>query len=472
MSEKILPKRKPAYHGTGGHYFFVFSSATLSLLAVSFISILAAFYHVYLKMKYGSAVKPDPSNNSDTYPDLKNLKVTTDLRYYALQIGLDLEEYIITTKDGYILKLHRLIDPNETEIDRQKKKPVLLQHGLLQCSGTYLSPGKSSLPYHIQQSGYDVWLGNNRSGFEAKHALLKGNLLHSEEYWDWDVRNLAYYDLPTIIDNILAHKPNHDKLAIVGHSQGSTQTYLMLRNEEFSDYHKKIEVFFQLAPGVFPGDLFHLAFFKFIFNMGKFGYHLLFGCNSFVRGLTRTHELLHKSRLYSAVSYYTFGFLFGWNGLRWSKDKKVWQIHFTFNLSFVATKSMAYWLNGSDDYSFNNEKKYKKKNDSPITYPANPDSLFVYDKQWFGLSEKSTIVPMVILPGTHDSMTNGKRLISHFLEYETASYKEGHNLDIHELDGYDHMDHMWADKTIETVGVKITDKLKSLNIEAAQAEIS
>ena len=68
--------------------------------------------------------------------------------------GYPCEEHYATTSDGYILGMFRL---------PQKGPPVLLQHGLLDSSFTWvMNYPTQSFSYMLYDLGYDVWLGNNR----------------------------------------------------------------------------------------------------------------------------------------------------------------------------------------------------------------------------------------------------------------------------------------------------------------------
>lgn len=103
--------------------------------------------------------------------------------------GFDLEEHSVTTQDGYILTMHRLVDGGEEhrgsyksadkleQQKKKKKKPVILQHGIFGSSANFLisSPFLYSqeanyskktgdnLGFALHLTGrYDVWLGNSR----------------------------------------------------------------------------------------------------------------------------------------------------------------------------------------------------------------------------------------------------------------------------------------------------------------------
>jgi len=55
----------------------------------------------------------------------------------------------------------------------EKKYPVFMIHGLLQSAGAYCTSDDDSLAFFLAKSGYGVWLGNNRCGFNPRHTMLK-----------------------------------------------------------------------------------------------------------------------------------------------------------------------------------------------------------------------------------------------------------------------------------------------------------
>lgn len=500
------PPPKVAAHGTFMRYFVIVTSAILSFIFVIVLSSGSTIWH--LRDVFSGREKnnvPKDNNGSEKYrpqqpyPDMKKLKVTRNLRYYAQQLSLDLEEYETTTEDGYILLLHRLIDPNDLEEDRARKPPILLQHGLLSASGAWLAPGRNSLPYYFINQGFDVWMGNNRCEFQPKHATLKGNLMHNEEFWDWDIRVFAVYDLPCIIDNVLARKPHHERLHLVGHSQGCTQTFLMLRNPKMAAHHAKIIHFFALAPAIFPGSLFHdRSFIKFIHNRSPTAYKAIFGKGVFIGFLGWARRHIGTTRLYSTISYQMFKYLFGWNIRNNYNDKKVQHIQFLMNVSYISSKLMSWWLSYSVEEGFLNQLQSKEayakgENYAFTPVPTNEDeetevgvelrnldisfsrtqeqqdmhvadekTFFPYKSEWFSFHKNAEkLTPMNIFICGEDYLVDGRRLASHMTHYERRLYKEGQNLIVHDLSTYNHLDVIWAQDCIGTIGIEIAEVVKS-----------
>lgn len=158
----------------------------------------------------------------------EDLKLVPNLQYYYSQYNIIIDEFEVTTKDGFILDLWHLRSKDEEEYN--SKYPILMLHGLLQSSGSFASSGRKSLAYFLFDSGYDVWLGNNRCGFKAKWDKSK---LAPNGEWDWDLDSMTRYDLESLIETVLEKKQNKfEKLTLIAHSQGTTQAFMGLVNGE------------------------------------------------------------------------------------------------------------------------------------------------------------------------------------------------------------------------------------------------
>ncbi|KAM7353575.1 lipase 3-like isoform 2-T3 [Cochliomyia hominivorax] len=157
--------------------------------------------------------------------------------------GYPSETHTVVTKDGYILEMHR--------IPKKGAQPVLLMHGILDTSATWVLMGpKSGLGYMLSDLGYDVWMGNSRGNrYSKNHTSLNSDYM---EFWDFTFHEMGKYDLPANIDYILA-KTGYDQLHYVGHSQG-TAIFWVLCSEQ-PHYTQKILSMHALAPIAYIHDM-------------------------------------------------------------------------------------------------------------------------------------------------------------------------------------------------------------------------
>ncbi|GMT21379.1 hypothetical protein PFISCL1PPCAC_12676, partial [Pristionchus fissidentatus] len=133
------------------------------------------------------------------------------IRYH----GYPAEEHHTVTQDGYILTLHRIPHGKTGIIARPA---ILLQHGLLSSSFDFLSllPEKS-LSYFLADSGYDVWIGNNRGNlYSNSHVKYSW---FDERFWNFTFDEMARFDTHALVDYILNTTTNQTGIYVVGHSQ-------------------------------------------------------------------------------------------------------------------------------------------------------------------------------------------------------------------------------------------------------------
>ncbi|TKA31738.1 hypothetical protein B0A50_01816 [Salinomyces thailandicus] len=293
--------------------------------------------------------------------------LVVDIGYYARRVGLDAESFDVQTEDGFMIELIHVFNPREyrkppaeryqddgpdvftTESqgsvfeekqslgEADKKYPVLMMHGLLQSAGAYCCTDDDSLAFYLAKSGYDVWLGNNRCGFNPKHTMLKYD---DPRMWAWNIRQMGVMDLPALISRVLA-ETGFPKLALIAHSQGTTQTFVALAKEQRPDIGQKISVFCALAPAAYAGPLIGKIYFKIMQLISPAIFRLIFGIHAFIPLMMLAHKIL-PGPFYSWMGYHVFSFLFSWSDTRW--DQGLRNRMFQWAPTYVSAESMRWWL--------------------------------------------------------------------------------------------------------------------------------
>ncbi|OLN82031.1 Sterol esterase 2 [Colletotrichum chlorophyti] len=287
--------------------------------------------------------------------------IVCDTGYYARRVGLDVEVFQVQTEDGFLIDLWHVYDPTEytrmsederadrgpdiftpskkklKDPSKKRKFPVLLMHGLLQSSGAYCTNDDSSLAFYLCKSGYDVWLGNNRCGFNPKHAVLEYT---DPRMWCWNIRQMGVFDLPALISRVL-YETGFEKIGLICHSQGTTQTLVALAKEQRPDLGEKLTVFCALAPAAYAGPLIGKMYFKFMRVITPGMFRLMFGIHAFIPFMMQMHQVLHP-KVYGWLGYKVFSFLFDWTDTRW--DRGLRDRMFQFAPVYVSSESMRWWL--------------------------------------------------------------------------------------------------------------------------------
>ncbi len=141
--------------------------------------------------------------------------------------GYAIEQYMITTSDGYILTLFRLPGYLNDTLPYAKKPVVLLSHGLTGDSSQWVlnSPDRATA-FNLVNNGFDVWMGNNRGcKYGVEHKSLDPNdPVDKPIFWNFDFEDMGTKDTPAFMDFIL-EQTGQEKLSIVGHSEGNTQIF-------------------------------------------------------------------------------------------------------------------------------------------------------------------------------------------------------------------------------------------------------
>ncbi|XP_028171202.1 lipase 3-like [Ostrinia furnacalis] len=160
------------------------------------------------------------------------------------EYGYSSQEHTVVTEDGYILTMFR-INKGRNCNGKTKLPPVILMHGLLQSSDSWLDAGPDAgLAYLIADECFDLWVGNCRGNYYSRrHVSLNPDTDH--QYWQFSVDEIGYYDVPAMMDYVLDHT-GADNLNYIGFSQGAGTFFIMC--SERPGYCEKANVMIALAP--------------------------------------------------------------------------------------------------------------------------------------------------------------------------------------------------------------------------------
>lgn len=173
---------------------------------------------------------------------------------YAQSKGFRAKVYKVTTDDGYILTVHRLLPANGSVV--AGARPVILQHGILETGIDWINgspfvvpPGNASqmgdnLGFDLLLTGrYDPWLANSRGNRYSQEHI---NLTREDtDFWKFSFDQMAQYDLPATIRMVLG-ETGSQTVGFIGFSQGSTSMFALMSMEP--EYADIVQPFLALAP--------------------------------------------------------------------------------------------------------------------------------------------------------------------------------------------------------------------------------
>ena len=401
-----------------------------------------------------------------------------DVAYYARRVGLNIEEFNVQTEDGFVITLWHVYNPSEYTavspekrdyrspdaftggeaagrvrkqyVDGQRRYPVLLMHGLLQSAGAYCTNDDDSLAFYLCKSGYDVWLGNNRCGFDPRHTLLQ---YRDPRMWAWNIRQMGVMDLPALVSRVLS-ETGFEKLGLVCHSQGTTEAFVALAKEQRPDLGNKISVFCALAPAVYAGPLIGKLSFKFMRVISPGMFRIFFGIHAFIPLMMTMHRLL-PGALYGAMGYRVFSFLFNWTDDRWERDLR--DRMFQFAPVYVSSESMRWWLGREcfaqqkcilatkEEGKLEDVEDEQDEQEEVHKEPRDQGRTAWYDER---------APPFALWIAGSDDLVDGRRLLRRF-----ARGREPHVrlVKAKVIEEYEHLDVIWAMDSIAKVGKDVRD---------------
>ncbi|RZF47796.1 hypothetical protein LSTR_LSTR006060 [Laodelphax striatellus] len=168
-------------------------------------------------------------------------KVTTSIDRIK-SAGFKEEVHKVTTLDGYVLTLFRIVTSSNNKPKVQRQHPVLIQHGLMSNSDCFLVDG-DGLAFVLARDNWDVWLGNIRGNYYSReHTRISPN---GTEFWNYSWHEMGQRDITAMVNYILGNT-GKARLNYIGHSMGTTMFYVMAST--MPSYNKKINTMISLAP--------------------------------------------------------------------------------------------------------------------------------------------------------------------------------------------------------------------------------
>ena len=275
---------------------------------------------------------------------------------YCRAYGYHCQVYAVKTGDCHVLPVERITSPHIVA-----HTPILIQHGLFQCSGIFVANEEKSLAFKLVDEGYEVWLGNNRGvPFEYdeltdltplipfEHAPIKSHIPQSNtsasihdsipKQWNWSLDELAFYDFPALIECVLSYtNTSASKVVFMGHSQGSAQAFACL--SVHPTLNDKIKAFVALSPAAHVVPPSNPAL-RCMLGLNAHRMYQCFGMDAFIPIMSRVQALLPAS-LFSLMAYNMFSHLFGWSDTNWLKSRK--RRYFQFTPRPMSSKLMLHW---------------------------------------------------------------------------------------------------------------------------------
>lgn len=167
--------------------------------------------------------------------------------------GYPVEQYTVTTPDGYELTMFRIPYSPKLNNEATKKPVAFLMHGFISSSDCWLlSSSDNALPYILSDAGYDVWLGNARGNTYSKVNKKFVGGPWNTKFWDFSWHEIAVIDLPAMIDYVL-EKTEQTDMHYVGHSQGTTVYFVLMSS--LPEYNNKIRTAHMLAPVAYMSNM-------------------------------------------------------------------------------------------------------------------------------------------------------------------------------------------------------------------------
>lgn len=379
---------------------FIRQSLSFGLtLATLVLLVILAFAHYFNPFKQ---TPPRARSDREYERRITGERLSGRPEYYAQFWGYTCDTHDIVTKEGWILKAHRISDPRRPG---PPGHPVILQHGILCNSSFFFTCEERSLAFWLVDQGYDVWVTNIRSNFNAGHTEFKRS---DPRFWAWGLKELAF-DLRDVVEFVCG-ATGKQRTAYVGHSQGTGSMALALSPGICPELGRRISSFTAMGPSVYAGPVLRRFPFSLMrqFRSRKW-WSLVFGVKGFIPAIGIL-QAMAPAYLFGHLAYVIFAYLFKFHKSQWVAR----QIPKLFRTLAVTTSSeLLYWYMASFSHRgciF----------DPRMTQP------------WFPKS----FPPLTVIYGDIDHLVLGKPFVQRLERYESNVRV----VQAVELQGYEHLD--------------------------------
>ncbi|KAI5957515.1 TGL1 [Candida theae] len=342
--------------------------------------------------------------------------------------GYEIESRIVTTKDGYLLNLHRLGGGSARRVPNGRV--VYLHHGLLMCSEVWVTMIEKyqNLPFVLYDLGYDVWMGNNRGNkYSQKHLVHD---VHSVEFWNFSIDEFALFDIPNSIDYILSDT-GKEKLTYIGFSQGSAQAFASVSVN--SDLNNKIDQLIAISPATTPHGLYS-KFLDILLKSSPNVTYLLFSRKVLMPSCIFWQKIMYPP-LFDKVIDISNYLLFNWRSLNISKLQKL--SSYAHLYSTTSVKCVVHWFQvmSSKNFQmyFDTTTSSSLSGLHPVSYPL-----------------KNIQIPVHLIYGTIDSLVDIEVMKSQLPKRATTTYA---------VDNHEHLDNLWGVDVFESVFKRVLQYL-------------
>jgi len=291
----------------------------------------------------------------------------------------------------------------------------------------------------LSDVGYDVWMGNNR-GNKYSHKHLHKKPTH-EDFWDYSLDDLAKYDLPSMIDYVLAQS-GAKSLTLIGFSQGTAQSFAYLSTPAAAS---KVNLFIALAPVSIPRgfanpivDSLARARPDFIF--------LLFGKRQLLPSTLFWRHYLPRAKFVWFIDL-ALKFLFGWDTSCIAESEK--PLLYSHLYSHTSVKTVVHW------FQMIQTNKFQMFDDCMLNHSSNSGSECYtgYTLPQYQLAHIRT--PIACFCGGRDTLPKTAVLL--------ASIPKDKTVLVHTEEKYEHLDLMWAQDIAQKIYPKILSLLDKYN---------